>query len=151
MMSLGDLIVGIELLVPVVSVSIARRAKPLGPHRYRWGTYVGLVTTAVGVGMVLLTFIQLDALSGFLFGVLSGSLLGAGVGLLCRRRFGVIALLAAPLVWALVAGTHPAVAPAGVAWNTLAGGSILTLPNVPYFWKRWQAMAAVGAGKFSVV
>ncbi len=147
-MSLADLIAGVGLLVLVAFVWIARRAKPIGTHPYRWGTYLGLLTTAVGGGMALLTLIQPDVLSGLLIGTLSVFLLTAGVGILRHRRFGVIALLVTPLAWALVVVTHPVTAsePAvsTLAGTTLAGGWILTLPNVPYFRKRWQVMTDEG-------
>jgi hypothetical protein len=131
------------------SIWSAEDAQPLAGLSYKWGTYVALMSGAVSIA-VPLNFLLLDLLSSSLALGLVTVILAlivavpfatASIGLLRRRRFGVVAFL--------VTGT---LLQCLTAASTLGGGSkarlgilitllVFVIPNYIYFAKRWSLMA----------
>jgi hypothetical protein len=78
------------LVVQVIPIWISAKAKPIGYKSYRWGTYVGIMT-----GFVALPFVSLIWSASDIYGrevgvALSASAILSSVGILRRRKYGVI-------------------------------------------------------------
>ena len=84
------LAVGITLAFQGGLIWISVKAKPLGDKPYRWGTYVALISGLAGLSFLLIT-----ATSGDVYGKACGAVVGTAgalccIGLLRRRKLGVV-------------------------------------------------------------
>jgi len=137
-----------------IGIWISEKAKPLAGRPYRWGTYVGIMSGVAAAAICLFALIFSVVLGGFGF-VLAILVVTpftvASVGILRRKRFGVIVFLAmwAITVLAMCAGpvltlfggkVSGEVAVRAGALGALALG-LLVVPNCIYFAKRWKLMS----------
>src|ERR1700733_13795283 len=94
-----------------VAIWISQKAKPLGNMPYRWGVYVGMITAWMSLPLIISSVPALAA--GHLLGgswLFIDALLAAvaGLGILRRRKFGVVSL---GLAYAVLISIAPYLAP----------------------------------------
>ncbi|MEZ5355440.1 MAG: hypothetical protein R2762_22615 [Bryobacteraceae bacterium] len=124
-------VIGGVLLFVAIPVLVALRAKPLGPMPYRWGCFAGIMELLNWPGDEVPTIVLI------LMAAVSG---GAGVGLLMRRRWGVILFLASAAMF-VISGAYSEKTQglAGVA--VLLASLLIVGLSVIYFKKRWHLMS----------
>jgi uncharacterized membrane protein YeaQ/YmgE (transglycosylase-associated protein family) len=83
-------VVGIILVVQVIPIWISMRAKPLIYRPYRWGTYVGIITGIIGAYWASMLFSASDIYGRETGIALCCSAVLCSVGILRRRKYGVI-------------------------------------------------------------
>src|SRR6266446_979592 len=81
------------LLTFIGGIWFSVNAKPLGGRPYRWGTYVGIMNGLFALSMPLMVLRE-KTMASLVGGILFASAFAAvSVGLLYRRRFGVVGYL----------------------------------------------------------
>jgi hypothetical protein len=134
------------LLIEVVAIWIALKAKPLGTLPYRWATYLAIEFGLVGIA--LLASSALAVLKGSIVGLLlflfaATLFLLSAFSLARRKRLGVIAAICGE-AYLIILGLANAAKAAPT--NNRNSGSILLMVvllviNILYFRKRWSLMA----------
>jgi hypothetical protein len=134
---------GMVLMVQVIPIWISVKAKPIGGKPYRWGTYVGIITGFVGASFVLALWSASDIYGREVGVALCASAILCSVGILRRRKYGVIMfgttyvllIIAAPFMTAM---RHQSVSSQqqGQVFPVLV---FLGL-TIGYFVKRWRLM-----------
>jgi hypothetical protein len=132
------MLAAVFIVVWVLPIWYSIKAKPLGPKRYRWGTYVGILTALCTLPIALLGWKVLVNGRPFyiiLFLVLVICGLLTSFGILRRRRFGVLLF---PLFYLLVivAGSNQSPGSAGNALGII----VFVVVSSIYFGKRWKFM-----------
>jgi hypothetical protein len=82
--------IGVTLAFQGLLIWISVKAKPIGDKPYRWGTYTAITTGLVGFSFLWFTFSSGDAYRKAGGAVLGISAVLSCIGLLRRRRFGVV-------------------------------------------------------------
>lgn len=80
----------VTLALQGLLIWISVKAKPIGDKPYRWGTYAAVSTGLVGFSLLLLAFSSGDSYAKASGAVLGVSAIWSCIGLLCRRKFGVV-------------------------------------------------------------
>jgi hypothetical protein len=136
-MGIPELLIFLLILASLVApVWISQKAKPLGPLPYKWGTFIGIQSGLLGIGLLIAAIVDLgspmqrDAALWELglFTAIVGCALFGAVGACRRRRWGAVALIVFYLLSAVAA---PSYIPAWLA---------LVIGNTIYFRKRWTMM-----------
>jgi len=146
-----------------IAIWVSEKAEPLGGRQYRWGSYVGMMS-GIGAAALFLGILGEGALLSGRFGVggefaiVFGLIFCvpyavASLGVLRRRRFGVVTFLA---MWTLTVfgmftpffslGPRSADARIRVIILALAALLVLVVPNYWYFAKRWKFMSSASVG-----
>ena len=103
----------------VAAIWPALRAKPLGSQPYRWGTYVAITVVWPTFWLIVSSVDEVTAgrpRGALVLSLVAGVYATASVGLLQRRKFGVVALCMACMANLMLDsffrfGTEPAVSP----------------------------------------
>jgi hypothetical protein len=125
-----------------VPIWLCVKTRPLGPLHYRWGTFVGIqciVIAVISLRFTVISFGQDVMFGGGLLAMFTLLALAAGIGVLRRKRWGVISfflvnasLILLPL---LIATPEDEFNPYRVI-ASLVGLGI----NIWYFARRWEFM-----------
>jgi hypothetical protein len=131
------------LVVQVIPIWISVKAKPIGEKPYRWGTYVGIITGFVGASFVLTLWSASDIYGRESGVALCASAILCSVGILRRRKYGVIMFVTTYLLLMMsvpfmTAMRHESVSPQQQGQD-LPVLVFLGL-TIGYFVKRWRLM-----------
>jgi hypothetical protein len=148
-----------------IAIWVSEKAKPIGGRQYRWGTYVGIMS-GIGAAAFFLSIVALGILSSGRIGSLASVGLGFGivfglvfcmpyavasVGILRRKRFGVVTFLA---MWSITVlgmfvpflsmGARSTDVRVKMGISAVIALLVLVAPNYIYFAKRWKIMSEEG-------
>jgi hypothetical protein len=145
-----------------VTIWDSEKAQPIGRLQYRWGTYVGLMS-GIGAVLTFLVFVTSGTSLSKGIGESTGSGLGlfifaglivcvpygvASIGILRRKRFGVVTFLTLWTITVLAMfspflsiGARSADALLKLGISALVALLVLVAPNYWYFARRWKFMS----------
>ncbi len=144
---------GIEIGLAIVCMIVVAgspvlfsvKARPLGDLPYRWGTFVGICAILLSVGLVGSAIRTTEDSRSPIAAVFALVEFAAAIGVLRRKRWGVVLLLSLHtfliLLAALSQDIEAQLTPSQVV-AYLTGIGI----NVWYFGRRWHLMGACGPG-----
>ena len=122
------------------------KARPLGPLRYRWGTFVGIWSLLLSFGLLgTMLNNRKDSELPIVTIIPALGIVGA-IGVLRRKRWGVVAYLASQTAFALLAilvqDSNESLSPALRATAPIVGIGI----NLWYFGRRWRLLSSPVCG-----
>ena len=144
-----------------IAIWNSEKAKPIGGLQYRWGTYVGIMS-GIGAAAFFLSAVALGILSSGSLGSRAGvglitvtfvlvfciPYVVASVGILHRKRFGVVTFLATWTITVLAMfapflsmGARSADVRLRMGISAIVALLVLVAPNYIYFVRRWRFMS----------
>jgi hypothetical protein len=146
-MNTGELVLTIGLSAVALIVMFggpiwfSLKARPLGPLPYRWGTFVGIWSLLISFGLLGTILNNRKNSELPIFAVIPVLGMAGAIGILRRKRWGVVSFLVSQAVLILLGvlfqDSDEAVKPALRALGPVSGIGI----NLWYFGRRWRLLS----------